>query len=85
MTLRSDVRTFTVASPVDGSIYATRAYADGASIGAALSRARAAMRPWQRTPLAERIAILLRFGEEMKARAAPLAEAVAWQIGHPLW
>lgn len=85
MTIRSDVRTFTVASPIDGSIYATRAYADGVAIDAALTRARAAMRPWQRTPLAERLAILLRFGEEMKARAAPLAEAVAWQIGRPLW
>ncbi|TIP14566.1 aldehyde dehydrogenase family protein [Mesorhizobium sp.] len=85
MNLRSDVRTFSVTSPVDGSTYATRAYADGAAIEAALSRARAALRPWRRTPLADRLAILLRFGEEMKARAAPLAEMVAWQIGRPLW
>ncbi|TIO09204.1 aldehyde dehydrogenase family protein [Mesorhizobium sp.] len=85
MNLRSDVRTFSVTSPVDGSTYATRAYTDGAAIEAALSRARAALRPWRRTPLADRLAILLRFGEEMKARAAPLAEMVAWQIGRPLW
>jgi len=85
MTLRSGVRTFSVASPVDGSIYATRAYADGAAIDVAVTHARAALRPWQRTPLADRLAILLRFGEEMKARAVPLAEAVAWQIGRPLW
>ncbi|RWE71982.1 MAG: aldehyde dehydrogenase family protein, partial [Mesorhizobium sp.] len=85
MNLHSGARTFSVTSPVDGSIYATRNYADGAVIEAAVARARAALPGWRRTPLAERLAILLRFGEEMKARAAPLAEAVAWQIGRPLW
>ncbi|MBZ9883916.1 aldehyde dehydrogenase family protein [Mesorhizobium sp. CA10] len=85
MTLHSGARTFSVTSPVDGSIYAQRNYADGAAIEAAVARARAALPGWRRTPLAERLAILLRFGEEMKARAAPLAEAVAWQIGRPLW
>jgi acyl-CoA reductase-like NAD-dependent aldehyde dehydrogenase len=85
MNPRTDIRTFSVTSPVDGSTYATRAYADGAAIEAALARARAALRSWQRTPLAERLAILLRFGEEMQARAAQLAEMLAWQIGRPLW
>ncbi|BCG86177.1 aldehyde dehydrogenase [Mesorhizobium sp. 113-3-9] len=85
MNLHSGARTFSVTSPVDGSTYTTRAYADGKAIEAALSRARAALPSWRRTPLAERLAILLRFGEEMKARATPLAEMVAWQIGRPLW
>ncbi|PSJ59506.1 aldehyde dehydrogenase family protein [Kumtagia ephedrae] len=85
MNPRTDIRTFSVTSPVDGSVYATRAYADGAAMEAALARARAALRSWRRTPLAERLAILLRFGEEMQARAAQLAEMLAWQIGRPLW
>lgn len=85
MNLRTDVRTFSVTSPVDGSTYTTRPYADGATIEAALRRARAALPSWRRMPLADRLAILLRFGEEMKARAVPLAEMVAWQIGRPLW
>lgn len=85
MNLRTDIRAFSVTSPVDGSVYAQRGYADGAAIEAALARARAALKPWQRTPLAERLAILLRFGEEMKVRSAELAAMVAWQIGRPLW
>lgn len=85
MNLRTDIRSFPVTSPVDGSIYARRDYADGTAIDAAMARARAALKPWQATPLTERLAILLRFGEEMKARAGQLAEMVAWQIGRPLW
>ncbi|AZO45016.1 aldehyde dehydrogenase family protein [Mesorhizobium sp. M7D.F.Ca.US.005.01.1.1] len=85
MNLHSGARTFSVTSPVDDSIYTTRSYADGSTIEAALTRARAALPSWRRTKLAERLAILLRFGEEMKARAMPLAEMVAWQIGRPLW
>ncbi|MCV3209056.1 aldehyde dehydrogenase family protein [Mesorhizobium sp. YC-39] len=85
MNLHPGARTFSVTSPVDGSTYVTRFYADGTAIEAALTRARAALPSWRRVPLAERLAILLRFGEEMKARAAPLAEMVAWQIGRPLW
>lgn len=85
MNLHPGARTFSVTSPVDGSTYVTRFYADGTAIEAALTRARAALPSWRRVPLAERLAVLLRFGEEMKARAAPLAEMVAWQIGRPLW
>ena len=85
MNLRTDIRSFPVTSPVDGSIYARRDYADSTAIDAAMTRARAALKPWQATPLTERLAILLRFGEEMKARASQLAEMVAWQIGRPLW
>ncbi|WP_136616812.1 MULTISPECIES: aldehyde dehydrogenase family protein [Mesorhizobium] len=85
MNLHSGARTFSVTSPVDGSTYTTRSYVDGSTIEAALTRSRGALPSWRRTPLADRLAILLRFGEEMKARATPLAEMVAWQIGRPLW
>lgn len=85
MNVHASSRSFTVVSPIDGSDYATRPYADAAAIDAALVRARAALKSWRRMSVAERIAILLRFGEEMKARATPLAEALSWQMGRPLW
>ncbi|TIU60834.1 MAG: succinate-semialdehyde dehydrogenase, partial [Mesorhizobium sp.] len=47
MNLHSGARTFSVTSPVDGSIYATRNYADGAAIEAAVARARAALPGWR--------------------------------------
>lgn len=77
--------TFTVISPVDGSTYMERPYAGGAEIAAKLAAARSALKPWRRTPLAERAALILRFGDEMKARAAALSEAVTRGIGRPHW
>ncbi|WP_119390042.1 aldehyde dehydrogenase family protein [Taklimakanibacter lacteus] len=76
---------FDVVSPVDGRVYARRLYAGSREIEAALARAEAAAKGWARTPIAERIAVIARFGEEMARRAPALAEAVAWQMGRPLW
>jgi acyl-CoA reductase-like NAD-dependent aldehyde dehydrogenase len=76
---------FTVTSPVDGSSYLTRNHATATEIAATMAKARAALKGWRNTSLEDRMAVLLRFGEEMKARGAALAEALAWQIGRPLW
>lgn len=76
---------FRVISPVDGSEYAVRQYADAETLDRTIADAKKALIEWRRTPLAERVAIVLRFGEEMKARAPALAEAIAHQIGRPLW
>lgn len=76
---------FRVVSPVDGSEYAVRHYVDGATIDRIVADAQKALATWRLTPLPERIAIIRRFGEEMKARASDLAAATAHQIGRPLW
>jgi len=76
---------FDVVSPVDGKVYTKRHYAGAGQIEAALRRAEAAAKDWARTPIAERIALVTRFGEEMAGRGTRLAEALAWQMGRPLW
>ena len=76
--------TFSIVSPVDGSVYVTRPYARQ-EIAPALEAARNAVATWRRGPLAERAALVTAFGEEMKRRADALADAVAWQIGRPRW
>lgn len=76
---------FSVISPVDGREYLTRPYAPANAIEATLAAARGSARSWRRTPLAERAALVTAFGAQMQKRAEPLAEAVAWQIGRPLW
>lgn len=76
--------TFNVVSPIDSSIYVTRPYA-GDEIARVIETARAAVTTWRRVPLADRIAQVLAFGDEMKSRADKLADAVAWQIGRPRW
>jgi acyl-CoA reductase-like NAD-dependent aldehyde dehydrogenase len=76
--------TFNVVSPIDGSIYVTRAYA-GEEIARTIEAARKAVATWRRVPVAERAALVAAFGEEMKRRAEQLGDAVAWQIGRPRW
>jgi acyl-CoA reductase-like NAD-dependent aldehyde dehydrogenase len=76
---------FNVVSPIDGSLYVTRPYAAPQDITRTIEAARAAVATWRRAPLAERAALVVAFGEEMKRRADPLADAVAWQIGRPRW
>jgi acyl-CoA reductase-like NAD-dependent aldehyde dehydrogenase len=76
---------FTVISPVDNKPYVTRPFASGKAIERALARAEEAAPTWRRVPLSERTAIVLRFGEEMAARADALADALSWQIGRPRW
>lgn len=75
---------FNVVSPIDGTLYLTRPYA-GQEIAGTITAARDAVTTWRRVPLAERVALVLAFGEEMKRRAEALADAVAWQIGRPRW
>lgn len=76
--------TFNVVSPIDGSVYVTRAYA-GQEIARTIEAARKAVATWRRVPVAERAALVAAFGEEMKRRADELGDAVAWQIGRPRW
>jgi len=76
---------FEVVSPIDGTVYARRRYAAGAEIEAALAAAERAAPGWRATPIEERIAVVAAFVAEMEKRAPALAEALARQIGRPLW
>ncbi|MBL8581194.1 MAG: aldehyde dehydrogenase family protein [Rhizobiaceae bacterium] len=78
-------RSFEVISPIDGTSYLTRAYAGGGEIAAKIDAARAAQKSWRRVPLGDRVALVQRFGQEMKARADALAESVTHSIGRPRW
>lgn len=75
---------FDVVSPVDGSVYVSRPYATPAEIDAALGAVAAARRGWASTPLAERIAVVERFVDEIVARADDYGEQLAWQMGRPV-
>ncbi len=74
-----------VISPVDRSTHLTRLYAEASEIKSKIDAAEAAVKPWRRTPLGERVALVQRFGEQMKARADALGDTVAWSIGRPRW
>lgn len=76
--------TFKTISPVDGSIYLERAYADGNEIASALAQARTAQATWRRVSVTERAAICSRAVDAMVANTADIAAEITWQMGRPI-
>jgi acyl-CoA reductase-like NAD-dependent aldehyde dehydrogenase len=71
-------------SPVDGSVYVEREYADRSQIDAALQRAVVAQREWKHTTLDERAVICERMVQYMLDRVDDIAAEISWQMGRPL-
>jgi acyl-CoA reductase-like NAD-dependent aldehyde dehydrogenase len=71
-------------SPVDGTLYAERPFADAAQIDAALTRAVTAQRDWARRSIAERAAFCTRFTEALLSHIDEIALELAWQMGRPV-
>jgi acyl-CoA reductase-like NAD-dependent aldehyde dehydrogenase len=75
---------FRILSPVDGSLYATRHYADAAEIENALGNSERAFKSWRKSSARERAQLVRALAQALASRKDQLAEAVAWQIGRPL-
>lgn len=73
-----------VISPVDGSVYLERDYANGAQIEASVASSRTAQKNWKQTPLAERRQICQAFVKAVEENAQGIAEEITWQMGRPL-
>ncbi len=73
-----------IVSPVDGSIYAERAYLTTAQARDAVKKASVAQEAWQQTPLDERLSILNQAVDILGEQSAELAEELAWQMGRPV-
>ena len=71
-------------SPVDGSAYVKRTYADIATMEATLDRARSAQRQWKTLPLADRKALCREAVDALVARKDEIAEEISWQMGRPI-
>jgi len=79
--MASTLRTIT---PVDGSLYVERPYADHDAIDKALRDAKAAQTSWRHTPVSERIAICSRAVDAFVASKDGIAEEISWQMGRPI-
>ncbi len=71
-------------SPIDGSLYVERNYADTEQIQAALLQAEKAQTGWSKTALSERKAICSRAVEAFVARKEQIAHELCWQMGRPI-
>lgn len=74
----------TCISPVDGSVYVERPYADGAAIDSALNTAKTAAVDWRSISLAERAKLCNAMVDAFIAKSTTHAEELAWQMGRPI-
>lgn len=74
----------TIISPIDGSVFAERAFTDDAALEAAASHARAAQAEWVQAPVAERVEQVLAFVEALLAMNGEIVPELAWQMGRPV-
>ncbi|MBM7059623.1 succinylglutamate-semialdehyde dehydrogenase [Pseudomonas sp. UL073] len=72
-------------NPVTQAVIWNGRAASAAQVAAAVASARSAFPAWARRPLEERIAILERFAEALKARSDELARCIGEETGKPLW
>jgi len=75
---------FQTITPVDGSVYLERRYADDRQIDAALAAAAAAQKAWAHAALAERAALCAKAVDAFVAKADRHVEELAWQMGRPV-
>jgi succinylglutamic semialdehyde dehydrogenase len=77
--------TFSSINPATGAVVWTGAAASDTEVEAAITRARAAFRPWSRMTLEQREGCLRAFARRLQVRQSDLAEAISLETGKPRW
>jgi aldehyde dehydrogenase (NAD+) len=78
---RGEGETYSVRSPIDGSVLAEMRFASSAQAEAAIEAATDAFRSWRSVPAPVRGELVRRFGERLRARKEELAMLVTWEVG----
>lgn len=76
--------TFQTISPIDGSVYVERSYANDKQINNTLEKAKAARREWRNTPLSIRKMICERAVQYFLDHSMELGVELTWQMGRPI-
>lgn len=71
--------------PATGDTVWSGKAATEAQVNAAISAAHSAFPDWARTPLSERVGVLERYAEAIKARTDQIAEAISRDMGKATW
>jgi acyl-CoA reductase-like NAD-dependent aldehyde dehydrogenase len=71
-------------TPVDGSVYVERPYADAARIDAVFDRAVKAQAAWALTTLEQRAALCHRFCDALLTHTNDIAMEISWSMGRPI-
>ena len=75
---------FSIISPADGSVVATRKYASDAHISSILEQANAAKKEWQNQSVSTRSDILHRFISVFSGKSDEISKAISRQMGRPI-
>jgi succinylglutamic semialdehyde dehydrogenase len=81
----SSSQDWVVKSPADLDRESLRCSTALSHVDEAVEAAKNAFPHWRRTPLASRIALFQRLGEEIQSESEALAAAISLEIGKPLW
>jgi len=71
-------------SPIDGSEYVVRNFAEPDTIESTLARAACSQPSWSRTPVSDRAALCTRMVDAFVARRDDIAAEITWQMGRPI-
>ncbi len=77
-------RAFKTISPIDGSVYCERNYAEATEIETVLTLARTAQAGWRKTTIQERARICQKVVEYFEENVSSMAEEITWQMGRPI-
>ena len=75
---------FQTITPIDGSVYVEREWANSQQIDQALDLANSAQTTWKNVPIHERAALCSQMVDAFVANRDQIAEELTWQIGRPL-
>ena len=76
--------TLSLMSPVDGSVYLTRASATFEAASRLVAAARQAQKRWAAQPISERVAVVQGFVSALAAMKDAATLELAWQMGRPV-
>ncbi len=76
--------TFFTISPIDGSIYLERLYANWNDVEVVLDNAGTIQQTWKKVPLAERKVLCSRAIDSFVAKKDQIVEEICWQMGRPI-
>ena len=75
---------FQTISPVDGSVYLERAFAENAEIENVLQKSKKAQKGWKQTPIHERAKRCRQAVDYFIQNASEIGAEISWQMGRPI-
>lgn len=77
-------KTFQTITPIDGSVYCERNYAEPSQVEQVLALSKTAQSGWKHTSVESRAQICLKVVDYFEQNVSVIAEEITWQMGRPI-